>query len=197
MAMQIVPTPRKVSTAIPSAPSLAAGRDVVAFDQAIAGLPSSQSTADFESKIGHRLFDVLVNAKVQTSKFAMHLDRDWRARLFAQLDDLLAEDGWHEEDIPLEISSYSTFLRMIIYFRPSRRPALGLSNRGYIVAAWASGNDRLVMECLPSDLVRWNLSIEEDGERERVAGETQVVRLPERLRSYAPERWFEIEETAD
>ena len=33
-----------------------------------------------------RLFDALASVKVLTSKIAMHLDRKWRDRLFAQLD---------------------------------------------------------------------------------------------------------------
>ena len=57
----------------------------------------SKTTAPLpDHKITERLFDVLVEAKVMTSQVAMHLDENWRGRLFAQLDDLLAAEDWHD-----------------------------------------------------------------------------------------------------
>ena len=38
---------------------------------------------------------------------------------------------------------------MIIFHNPSRRPGFGVSNRGYLIAAWTSGSDRLTIEFLP------------------------------------------------
>jgi len=137
-----------------------------------------------------RLYDSLAEAKQLTAQVAMHLDSDLRRRLFAQLDDLLNLDDWHDDDTPLTGSSFSTFLRMILFVNPDRRPGLGLSNHGNLVAAWTVGGDRLTIECLPKDTVRWSLSCEIDGDRERAAGETQVVRLPDVLNSFKPQRWF-------
>lgn len=137
-----------------------------------------------------RLDAALANAKVMTSNVMMHLDREWRDGLFAQLDDLLDVTDWHEDDEPLVGDSFRTFLRLILYQKPKRRPGLGLSHRGYLVAAWTTGADRLTLECAPDDTIRWVLSCDIEGERERAAGETQVTRLPEVLRPYAPDRWF-------
>jgi hypothetical protein len=137
-----------------------------------------------------RLDTALASAKVMTSNVAMHLDREWRDRLFAQLDDLLDVEDWHQEDEPLLDESFRTFLRLILYQKPKRRPGLGLSHRGHLIAAWTTGTDRLTLECAPDDTIRWVLSCEVNGERERAAGETHVARLPEILRPYGPDRWF-------
>jgi hypothetical protein len=39
-------------------------------------------------------------------------------------------------------------------------------------------------------MIRWVLSCEINGERERAAGETHVARVPEILQPYRPDRWF-------
>lgn len=137
-----------------------------------------------------RLYAALASAKVMTSNVMMHLDREWRDRLFAQLDDLLNVEDWHEDDEPLLDESFRTFLRLILYQRPERRPGLGLSHRGHLVTAWTAGADRLTLECAANDTIRWVLSCEVNGVRERAAGETHVARLPEILRPYGPDRWF-------
>jgi hypothetical protein len=153
--------------------------------------PRPASTAE-------RLEAALADAKVMTSHVAMHLDREWRDRLFAQLDDLLNVGDWHEDDEPLLAGSFRTFLRLILYQRPKRRPGLGLSHRGHLITAWTAGGDRLTLECAPNDTVRWVLSCEVNGEHERAAGETYVGRLPEILRPYDPERWFaDADQAAD
>jgi hypothetical protein len=137
-----------------------------------------------------RLHAALASAKVMTSEVVMHLDREWRDRLFDQLDDLLDVEDWHEDDEPLLDESFRTFLRLILYQKPGRRPGLGLSHRGHLIAAWTAGADRLTLECGADDTIRWVLSCEIHGARERAAGETHVARLPEILRPYGPDRWF-------
>jgi hypothetical protein len=143
-----------------------------------------------------RLDAALAGAKVMISNVVMHLDRQWRDGLFAQLDDLLDIQDWHDDDEPLQAESFRTFLRLILLQKPKRRPGLGLSHRGHLVAAWTTGPDRLTLECAPDDTVRWVLSYAMNGERERAAGETHVARLPEVLRPYRPARWFaDVEQT--
>ncbi len=141
-------------------------------------------------KLAERLYDALAEAKILTSHVAMHLDDSWRERLFVQLDDLLEYDDWHEDDEPVTRASFETFLRMIVHQTPKRRPGLGVSHRGNLIAAWTSGSDRLTLEFSPGDMVRWVLSCEIDGEVERAAGESPVRRLPEVLSVYRPDRWF-------
>jgi hypothetical protein len=141
--------------------------------------------------VDEQLYESLAQAKVLTAQVAMHLERSWRSRLFKQLDDLLNPEDWHGGDIPIEAGSFATFLRMIIHVAPKRRPGLGISNEGNLIAAWTSGSDRLTLEFRPHDGVRWMVTCDVDGERERAAGDTSVARLPEVLASYRPDRWFE------
>ena len=143
-----------------------------------------------DKPLPEKLYDALARVKLLTAQVAMHLDTEWRSRIFEQLDDLLDAEDWHEDDDPIKVSSFETFLRMIIFHNPPRRPGFGVSNRGYLIAAWTSGLDRLTIEYLPNDTVRWVLSCEVDGEAERAAGETSVRRLMEVLAPYSPPRWF-------
>ena len=143
-----------------------------------------------DKPLPEKLYDALARVKLLMAQVAMHLDTEWRSRIFEQLDDLLDAEDWHEDDDPIKASSFETFLRMIIFHNPSRRPGFGVSNRGYLIAAWTSGSDRLTTEFLPNDTVRWVLSCEFDGETERAAGETPVRRLMEVLAPYSPLRWF-------
>jgi hypothetical protein len=128
--------------------------------------------------------------KQLTSKIAMHLDPGWRATLLSTLDRLLDPDDWDDEfKLPSE-QSFSTFLRMIIYLHPTRRPGLGLSPNGYFLAAWTRDRDRIVIECIGNDEVRWVLSRTVDGERESGAGKVLLHRVPDVTAAYDPEPLF-------
>jgi hypothetical protein len=137
-----------------------------------------------------QLFNALAMFKIRTSLVAMHLDRDWRTKLFGQLDSLLDAQDWEPLDRPPSIDSFATFLRMLIFLRPERRPGLGATAKGELIATWTIGDDRLTIECMPHDLVRWTISVSINGDRERAAGITPVARLREVLSPYGPGRWF-------
>ena len=143
-----------------------------------------------DKPLPEKLYDALARVKLLTAQVAMHLDTEWRSRMFEQLDDLLDAEDWHEDDDPINASSFETFLRMVIFHNPSRRPGFGVSNRGYLIAAWTSGSDRLTIEFRSNDMVRWVLSCEVDGETERASADTPVRRLMEVLAPYNPPRWF-------
>lgn len=154
--------------------------------------PSSagQTTQAGPKDLSERLFDSAAALKIATAAVAMHLDRVLRDRLFAQLDRLLGLEDWDEADeLPSE-RSFRTFLRMLLYIKPERRPGLGLSSAGNIIASWTVGSARLTIECLPNDVLRWVLVREQEGERESAAGETVIPRLPAVLAPYSPEVWF-------
>jgi hypothetical protein len=140
--------------------------------------------------LDEQLFDALAKFKIRTSQVAMHLDRDWRSKLFGQLDSLLDAQDWEQLDRPPSIESFATFLRMLIFLRPDRRPGLGATSKGELIATWTVGSDRLTIECLPYDLVRWTISVSINDDRERAAGITPVSRLPDVLGPYGPDRWF-------
>lgn len=140
--------------------------------------------------LDERLYDALAAFKTRTALVAMHLDRDWRSRLFAQLDSLLAVEDWQTDDLPPSLESFSTFLRLLLLLRVQRRPGLGATHDGLLIASWTTGEDRLTIDCLPKDMARWHLAVTIQGERERAAAITPLARLREVLQPYGPQRWF-------
>ena len=85
---------------------------------------------------------------------------------------------------------FSTFLRMIIDLHPTKRPGLGLSAKGHFLASWSKIEDRIVIECLANDDVRWVLSRNVDGLRESGAGKTKIYRIPDVICPYEPDHLF-------
>ena len=136
------------------------------------------------------LFDSLIALKMITSEVSMHLDRDWRSGLFRQLDDLLNPDEWELGDEMPSVASFRTFLRMIIHNKPSRRPGLGATVDGNIVAAWTMERDRLTVECLPTDRLRWSLVRYVGDERISSANSCPAAMLRDLLSPHEPRRWF-------
>jgi hypothetical protein len=161
------------------------------LDDMAAPTPSFSGIRIAAKGLNEQLYDALSAFKIRTALVAMHIDRDWRSKLFGQLDSLLALADWEIEDAPPTLDSYSTFLRMLTLLRPQRRPGLGATADGHLIATWTVGDDRLTIECLPKDLARWHLSVTIDGERERAAAETPLPRLAAVLRPYDPGRWFQ------
>ena len=141
-----------------------------------------------------RLFDAVASAKMLTSQVAMHLKKEWRSKLFHQIDSLHDIEEWEFEDAPLQQSSFATFLKGIIHINPKRPPGLGLSHDGHVIAAWTVDHDRLTIEFLPNERVEWVLSRHIDGDIEAAAGKTYVSRLLQCLMPYQSEKWFSDEQ---
>jgi hypothetical protein len=140
--------------------------------------------------LSEKLFDALASFKVKTSSVAMHLADSWRLGFFRQLDSLLEEESWDPADAPPTSDSFTTLLRMLLFLAPERRPGLGATSQGNFVAAWTVGNDRLTIEALPKDRVRWVVSCELNGAREAAAGSSTLSNLGGVLSPYNPDRWF-------
>ena len=153
--------------------------------------PASVTPTTEGQSLERRAFDALADAKISTSKVAMHLERDLRDRLFRQLDSLHETDQWEEGDEPLNHASFQTFLKAILTITPARRPGLGLSRTGNLIAAWTTAQDRLTIEFLPNDRVSWVLARYDDtDEPARFAGQTNVSELVEGLAPHRPDHWF-------
>ncbi|WP_156824826.1 hypothetical protein [Methylocystis rosea] len=146
--------------------------------------------SETDKSIQERLFDALASFKVFASQVAMHFDLDRRDRLFRQLDLLLDPEEWLDDDLPPEFASFRTLLRTLLTLRPTKGPGLGASSKGHLVAAWTSGNDRLTIEALRDDRVRWVLCVGEGVERRTAAGDTNLRHLQAELAPYDPQRWF-------
>jgi hypothetical protein len=140
--------------------------------------------------LSEELFDALASFKIKTSTVAMYLDDQWRLRFFRQLDSLLDQESWDREDKPPSLESFSTMLRMLLLLAPERRPGLGATSDGNLVAAWTVGDDRLTVQALRNDRVKWVLSCNLDGARESAAGSSTLSNFREILSPYRPDRWF-------
>jgi hypothetical protein len=146
--------------------------------------------SDTGSTVAQRLALRLLSFKRMTSSIARYLDRAWHAQLFERLDILFDAEDWDSDfALPLE-ASFETFLRLIIYLHPTKRPGIGLSSRGYVLASWSKDGDRIVIECLPNDDLRWVLSQTNEGQRESAAGKNRIQRLIELIEGYEPDRFF-------
>jgi hypothetical protein len=145
--------------------------------------------------LAERLFDAVASAKVLTASVAMHLNRPRRDKLFRQLDSLHDLAEWEDGDEPLQQSSFGTFLKAMLAVNPHRQPGLGLSHAGHLIGAWTTDRDRLTIEFLPNDWVKWVLAqYKEDNEPRRFAGQTPVSELTESLAPHRPDHWFSHEE---
>lgn len=143
-----------------------------------------------DGDLERRLFETLVEFKVRTSHVAMHLDHEWRARLFRQLDSLLDPAEWDPDDMPPTVDSFRTFLKMILSRRIEVRPGIGASVDGHLIAAWTNGDAKLTVECLPDDQIRWSIARTVEEKRERAAGIGLLKRLWAVLQPFDPKVWF-------
>jgi hypothetical protein len=151
------------------------------------------ATQNFVAKsetIEGQLAEKVASFKRVAASVGMYLDPSWRTRLFAKLDSLMDPQEWDGEFALPSEQSFSTFLRMIIYLHPTKRPGLGLSAKGHFLASWSKESDRIVIECLENDEVRWVLSRSIGCDRESGAGKTKIYRLPDVIHPYEPDHLF-------
>lgn len=138
-----------------------------------------------------KVYDQLVALKVSTASLAMHLEQAWRSGLFKQLDDLLDADDWDFSDELPSLASFKTFLRLMVALGHVRRPSLGATASGDLIAAWVNGKNRLTIECLPGDQVRWVVVKYVGDQRISAAGRNPTRLLKHFLQPYDPSSWFE------
>ncbi|MFH1158736.1 MAG: hypothetical protein V1721_07660 [Pseudomonadota bacterium] len=125
-----------------------------------------------DNALEERLWDNRSELKIITSTYsASHLDSDIKAQLFSQIDWLLNSEEWEEGDNFADTESFKTLIKFILNSNPSRAPYLGLSDSGHLLASWVSESNKLILECLPRDCIKWFVSCVFDGKKERVGGE--------------------------
>src|SRR5260221_2404322 len=156
---------------------VAAGKSTTAFGQPDRRESATPSEASAEA----RAFDRLVELKVETSRIAMHLETAWRSGLFRQLDGLLDVENWETSDTLPTTASYLTFLRLLVLLGKPRRPGLGATDSGNIIASWTVAENRLTIECQPGDRVRWIIVRFLEGGKISTAGRSASTQLVELL----------------
>lgn len=149
-----------------------------------------------ERGVQSQLFDALAAMKMKTSEVAMHLSEEWRRQLFKYLDFLHDGADWDERDKPGRIDSFTTFLRLVLFLKPKRRPGMGLTVDGIIVATWSTKDRHLTLECLPNDEVQWSVvvpgvvGVADGADPETAAGRCNIRRMRDVLAPYDPLMWF-------
>lgn len=164
------------------------------------GKASYSQNSGFSSQVGEysaslesepsKLFEATAQAKIWTSRIAMHLDRTIRDRLFRQLDVLHNADEWVTGENPLNLESYKTFARAIIFHNIDSKPGLALMPSGNVIAIWQVNSDKLSVEFLPDNKTRWMIQYTTAAGRERTSATTPLERLREVLFPYCADRWF-------
>jgi hypothetical protein len=136
-------------------------------------------------------YDALARAKVWTLRVATHLKAEDRKKLFRDLDRLHDISEWESGDVPMSEASFQNYLRMILRIRPQKSASLGLSSDGNIFAIWGTATDRITLEFLADDEVKWVLSYrDQNGSMIRTAGVAPADRILSLLSPYNPEHWF-------
>ena len=152
--------------------------------------PSMLGSQVDKSSLEEKLFDATAGVKVMTSQVAMYLDSQWRSKLFIQIDFLHDVNEWEQGDKPLQRESFATFLKAICELKPKKRPGLGLTSSGQLIAAWTAGSSRLTVEFFGNGRVKWVISRMIDDETEHYVGDTTVNRLAAGLGPHHTEEWF-------
>lgn len=161
--------------------------------------PQTYSQADIlgtESSgksLAEALFDAGATAKILTSRVSMYLREGWRDKLFFQLDNLLDPEEWDPDDKPLQAQSFDTFLKAVCDMQPTRRPGLGLTYGGNLIAGWRdplNGEDRVSLEFSPSGTVLVIGSRMFDGEPVSFSARTPVRALKKTMADLNCAKWL-------
>jgi hypothetical protein len=188
--------PNLLDAAIVLAGSSAGGKyeklidDLIQSRRVSGGVISKSAAAPASASLEGRLSERLLSFKKMISPISRYLDHGWRMELLETLDRLFEFDDWDAEFALPEPHSFATFLRLVIHLHPTKRPGLGMSARGHILASWSRGRDRIVIECLANDELRWVLSQSIEGCRESAAGKNRIQRLTDLIEGYEPDRFF-------
>jgi len=142
--------------------------------------------------LDEQLFDARAEVKILLSQVSMHFSEALRKKLFRQIDLLHDPDDWEEGDVPIQLQSFNTFLRWFFLNEPSQLPNFGLSAAGHFIASWLTNHnkDRLILEFLSNDRIKWYVTKHYDGEADLSSGLTKLSRIANVLEPYHSDDWF-------
>lgn len=154
-------------------------------------LSDPRSAGRSGQSLDESLFDAKATAKQLTSRVSMYLRDGWRDKLFYQLDNLMDPDEWDPEDKPLQGQSFETFLKAICDLQPTKRPGLGLTYTGNLIAAWRINElERITLEFAPTGWVTLIGSRCIDGEPVSFSARPSVRALKKTLVSLNCAEWL-------
>lgn len=128
--------------------------------------------------------------KTTASKVSSWLQADWITSIHKQLDYIMTEDAWDDDDALPLAESFLGLLRLIIHLRPSIKPSIGFSHVGYATATWRDAELLLFLELQNEALVRWAVSFNPGLQRNTAAGVSQLDGLKPWLEASGAKKWF-------
>lgn len=142
--------------------------------------------------LDEKLFDASASIKILISNVSMHFSEEFRKKLFLQIDLLHNPDDWEDGDFPIQANSFSTFLRWFYLNQPSNLPNFGLTDSGHLIASWVKNEnrDRLILEFLSADRIKWYITIQYDEDIDYSNGMTNLFRIIELLAPYNIVEWL-------
>lgn len=155
-------------------------------------LSTSETIYEKRVTLDERLFDSRANVKILLSQVSMHFSEALRKKLFRQIDLLHDPDDWEEGDDPIQLQSFKTFLRWFYLNEPPQLPNFGLSAAGHFIASWLTNHnkDRLILEFLSNDRVKWFVTKYYGEEADHSSGLTKLSRIADVLAPYHADDWF-------
>lgn len=145
---------------------------------------------NLKSSPEQKVFFALASAKIWFSKIAMHFPISERDRIFKQLDVLHNFEDWDDLDHPISVESFKTFVRAIIIYKINAKPSISLMPDGNLLARWLDTNDKMVIEFLPENHVRWMIEDKNFPEDETASGKAALNRLKQVIAPYHSSRWL-------
>lgn len=185
-------------SAIPNGP-LVAGQAFDVINRIFVSFGQTRGADSVEGRCHSTLPDLspieenLRKVQHSISKISMHLPAGFSRGLNRQFANMMDEEAWEQDDEFIGQPALNTFIQLLLRTQTRRRPGIGTNGRGSITASWSVGNNRLVVECLPSDKVSMVLTRErQNGDVERAAfGSVHPRRAREILTPFNPEVWFD------
>lgn len=190
-SQRVSPYRPKQIAAMPTLSAVLASESSLPSDGGVGPAKRFGNSPSMEAGLDEKLFTATADAKIWTSRMAMHLRRETRDRLFHQLNALHELEDWSSEDRPVALESYKSFVRAILYHNINSKPALALMPNGNVLAMWQDGADRLTIEFQPGNRTRWLVQGHTDNGPERTTSTTSLERLREVLQPYGASRWFD------
>lgn len=86
-----------------------------------------------------------------------YISQEWREKLCLQYGSLVDPEEWDSRDVVPTKESIVTFLRALVFLEPCRRPGMGATSAGNLVATWKQGEWGISLECRSNDVVKWTI----------------------------------------
>ncbi|MGA9581765.1 MAG: hypothetical protein WBR13_07340 [Allosphingosinicella sp.] len=149
----------------------------VGGERAFSSFGSVAVANDNTESIERMLSDRFLAAQRELRSLAMHLPNELVVRILKQLRILLDPADWDEDDTPLSLVSFRSFVRAMAVLQPMHRPMLALSDAGNVIAMWAAGDARFTLEHLVADELRWYVRQNATGHLDVASGVTNIALL--------------------